>query len=165
MSITGRVIPIIVSLTAIVGCAPLPIERIVYPTLEGRLLDEGAPLVNQSVHFSYSGKDACEDKGGKLYQTTKTDVNGEFTIVEKRRWSLFRLAVPADGYAHYNLCFVSPSGEKRWFFASDLRTPDWAEPSRLSCEFSDLHKKPISLEGKLSFNEAGCSVVNQYERS
>jgi hypothetical protein len=153
-----RLIVIFVSLMLIVGCAPVPIERVVYPSIEGTLMDNRGPLENHTIHFSYTTIDACKKQNGDLSQASKTDSNGKFIISGKRRWSLFRMAVPADGYAHYNLCIVSPTGEKRWFFASELRTPDWASPIKLVCEFERLLKVPASLDGKLSFREIGCSV-------
>ena len=160
-----RLIALLMSMTLIVGCAPIPIERVVYPQIEGILLENSRPLENHSIYFSYTTNDACEMKNDDLSQDTKTDLNGKFVISGKNKWSLFRMAVSADGYAHYNLCIVSPSGQKRWFFDSDLRTPDWAAPIKLLCEFDRLLKEPISLNGKLSFREIGCSIDIHYGKS
>ena len=125
------------------------------------LLKNNIPLKNYTVNFSYTPYDACEDDGSELYQSVKTDDDGKFTIDEKRRWSIFRMGVPADFYAHYNLCFVSPSGEKRWFFDSELRTPDWAAHKQLECEYFSLSIKTKSLEGKLKFEKEGCFRIIQ----
>ena len=146
-------------LVIISGCAPIPINRIVYPNIDGKLQNKEEPLVNYKVHFSYNATDACNSKLDSAYQVVKTNLRGEFEIKEMKQWSLFRMVGPADGVAHFNFCFESPSGDRRWFYRSDIRTPDFAAQISLVCEYNKLVREPQILGEKLSFNSAGCYEV------
>ena len=143
------------------GCAPIPTKKVFYPEIEGTLLENNIPLKNYTVSFSYCSRKSCFDDQWNVYQSVKTDDEGRFLIEEKRKWSLYRMAVPVTTIAYYSLSITSPSGQTRWYFASDLRTPDWAASKKLECDFSHLRREPVGKVNKLKYQEPGCTVKNQ----
>ena len=159
MSSTFKIFIVGFSVLLVTACAPIPTKRVVYPEITGELWANDTPASNYKVNFSYSTKDACSDIDSAISQSVKTDENGKFVINEKLSWSMFRMVVPADGYAHYNLCVVSPREQRRWFYSSELRTPEWAGTVNIKCDFDQMLTEPSNLNGALRFKEFGCYLV------
>ena len=139
------------------GCVPFPTKNIDTPKIEGNIYSDVGGLYGYSIFIAYDTSDACSTK--KAIKAV-TDLNGHFVLPKSFKWSPVRWAVPLDGYAVFNLCVVSPTGLKKWAYASHIRTPSWAPDIKLSCFYEELLDKPVEIERQKIFEiENGCKPI------
>jgi hypothetical protein len=138
-----RSILIILLSSLALGCVPFPTKNIDTPKINGVLYSKGSVMSGYKVYLSYEVSDACSESNIDKSLSSETNSDGRFELLPTYKWSLVRWAVPLDGYADFNVCFVAPDGTKKWAYISHIRTPSWAPNLSLSCEMEDLLSVPL----------------------
>lgn len=152
---------ILLVIILLAGCVPIPTKVMVSPAIEGHLYGNGKALSDYRVYFSYSDYSACSPDPERDIQVSVTDKNGYFFIPEKMRWSAFRFMVPVDSVANYNLCFIGPDGDRRWFYGTEITAPASQYTLKLNCYYQDLRDSPVETRTVFYYKDYGCGVRSE----
>jgi hypothetical protein len=109
MKMNARSIPsapalVLALVTVLSACAPIPHYEVVAPTVTGTVHRRGQPVANALVYLNSPANEACSSDRGI---SSRTDVEGRFSLESRKEFRLFMVMDPAHDW---QLCIAE--GEK-----------------------------------------------------
>jgi hypothetical protein len=124
-------------LTLVAASACVFPERHRLPEMHVQLVDGSFAVHEAKVGYSWRwGQEACDQSINVIH----ADDHGQFVLPAQSSWGMgFIVPIPDFGRPGWQLCFKTPTGERRYFSL-------WAEPNETTTVRCDLGRaKPLDV--------------------